>query len=324
MSDWCQITEDTLMDKGYVPRESEVTERGNQNKVVRVQCEDRNLAVKWFTETSYLRDSNIGSQSNRFVGGWYVQTRLQDLLDIPLPDILHAEFSSDRDFYIMENIDFVYADDLWSNDMYLMRVCQEIGSLLSEVHSISEASIGGIPGKKNDSMENMRRFIKRVENNVSETPYMAYKQDLSDLTNRYEQIFNPRSTKQLIHGDTAASNILTNKNGVIVGLVDWEDSMYADPLLDIAIFQSMVCDVFGVFSPWETETLRSSVVESYSRAVNSERLDILRALTHLWAGAKINSDAMLSPWNRVASRSQMTRQEIHRNRFESIIDEIEL
>lgn len=322
MDNWCQKTEDMLIDQGYVPNQSEITERGNQNKVVRVRCQDTDLAVKWFTEVEGFNGANIGSQSNRFVGGWYVQTRLQDLLDIPIPTIHHAEFSEDRDFYIMENIEFVYADDLWSNDMYLMRVCQEMGSILSQVHSVSESSIGGIPGKKNDTMENMRRFIKRVENNVSNTPYMAYEQDLSSLTNRYEQIFNPRSTKKLIHGDTAASNILTNNDGVIVGLVDWEDSMYADPLLDIAIFQSMVCDIFGVFSPWETKTLRDSVVESYSGAVNAERLRILRALTHLWAGAKINSEAMLSPWNRVAGRSQMTRQEIHRNRFESIVDEM--
>lgn len=322
MGDWCQETEDMLIDQGYSPRKSEVTERGNENKVVRVRCEDKNLAVKWFTESNHSDGSSIGTQSNRFVGGWYVQTRLQDLLDVPLADIYHAEFSENADFYIMENIDFVYADDLWSNDMYLMRVCQEMGSVLSQIHSISESTIGGIPGKKNDTMENMRRFIKRVENNISGTPYMAYKDDLSTLTNRYERIFNPLSTKKLIHGDTAASNILTNKDGVIVGLVDWEDSMYADPLLDIAIFQSMVCDIFGVFSPWETETLNESVVESYSGAVNSERLRILRALTHLWAGAKINSEAMLSPWNRVAGRSQMTRQEIHRSRFESIVDNI--
>lgn len=322
MGDWCQETEDMLIDQGYSPRKSEVTERGNENKVVRVRCEDKDLAVKWFTESNHSDGSSIGTQSNRFVGGWYVQTRLQDLLDVPLADIYYAEFSENADFYIMENIDFVYADDLWSNDMYLMRVCQEMGSVLSQIHSISESTIGGIPGKKNDTMENMRRFIKRVENNISGTPYMAYKDDLSTLTNRYEHIFNPLSTKKLIHGDTAASNILTNKDGVIVGLVDWEDSMYADPLLDIAIFQSMVCDIFGVFSPWETETLNESVVESYSGAVNSERLRILRALTHLWAGAKINSEAMLSPWNRVAGRSQMTRQEIHRSRFESIVDNI--
>jgi aminoglycoside phosphotransferase (APT) family kinase protein len=320
MSDWVEKTRSLLTERGYRIKSVEEAERGYQNEVVRANCESAELAVKWFVERDKARNT-ADAPSNSFIGGWYIQTRINKFLDVPLPNIRFAEFSDDY-FYVMDNIDFQYADDLWSNDMYLMRLCQEMGSVLSEIHSINESRLGGIPGKKNSTMENMRIYIQQVESTISGTPYMAYNDKLSSLDKRYEQIFNPRSTKCLVHGDPNAGNILTDENGVIVGLVDWEDAMYADPLLDLAIFQAMVCDIFGVFSPWEIETLRESVVESYSRAVNTERLNILRAFVHLWAGAKINSDAMLSPWNRVAGRSQMTRQEIHRNRFENLVNEI--
>jgi tRNA A-37 threonylcarbamoyl transferase component Bud32 len=322
MVDWVEKTRRVLTKRGYDVNTIAEAERGYQNKVIRADCSEKQLAVKWFIEKNNSNRS-IEDPSNSFIGGWYIQTRISEFLDIPIPNIRQAEFS-EQYFYIMDNIDFSYADDLWSNDMYLMRLCQEIGNILSQIHSINESRLGGIPGKKNNTMENMRIYAKNVESTITGTPYMAYKNKLDDLNKRYEQIFNPRSTKCLIHGDPDASNILTNEKGVVVGIVDWEDSMYADPLLDLAIFQAMVCDIFGVFSPWDMETLRQSVVESYSRAVNSERLEILRAIVHLWAGAKINSDAMLSPWNRVASRSQMTRQEIHRKRFENLTDDIRL
>lgn len=315
-------TRDILIDRGYMPKDVQIAERGYQNRVVRAECEEEHFVVKWFTDSEETRTSSVGHRSNRFIGGWYVQTRLSDMLDIPLPEILHADFSNQEGYYyVMDNVEFEYADDLWSNDMFLMTLSQEIGRILSKIHSVGESDIGGIPGKRNDTMENMRHYMKTVENMISGTPYATCKNDLRSLKKRYERIFNP-NTERLVHGDTTASNILTQESGIVVGIVDWEDSMYADPLIDIATFQAMVCDVFGVFSPWSIESLRESVVESYSRAVNHERLEILRAITHLWAGAKIDSEAMLSPWNRVASRSELTRQEIHRMRFESLSEDL--
>lgn len=313
-----------LRKNGFSPQSVEETERGYENKVFRANCESEVLAVKWFMDSENSNIPSIGPSSNQFIGGWYVQTRLIEMTDIPIPEVLVASFSSDTKYYVMKNIDFMYADDLWSNDMYLMRVCQEMGRIFSNLHSINDNSLGGIPGKKNDTMLNMRRFIKEVENSISETAYMAYSEEIKSLKRRYERIFNPRDTKRVIHGDPSAGNILTNEEGVVIGLVDWEDSMYADPLFDIAMFQAMVCDIFGIFSPWDLDSLRSSVVESYSQAVNSERLRILRALVHIWAASTIESESMLSPWNRVSSKSEMTRNEIHRSRFEELMNQIDL
>lgn len=324
MEDLRKQTLSELRKNGFSPQSVEETERGYENKVYRADCESEVLAVKWFTDSKNSNIPSIGPSSNQFVGGWYVQTRLIEITDIPIPKVLVASFSTNTKYYVMENIDFMYADDLWSNDMYLMRVCQEMGRTFSKVHSINDNSLGGIPGKKNDTMLNMRRFIKEVENSISETPYMAYSQEVESLKKRYERIFNPRETKSIVHGDPSAGNILTNEEGVVIGLVDWEEAMYADPLLDIAMFQAMVCDVFGIFSPWDLDSLRSSVVESYSQAVNSERLNILRALIHIWAASTIESESMLSPWNRVSGRSEMTRNEIHRKRFEDTIEQVQV
>lgn len=324
MDKWRNKTLDELRKRGYSPKSVQETERGYQNKVFRADCESMDVTLKWLTGSQNSNIPSIGSPSNQFIGGWYVQTRLYEITDIPIPEVLVANFSEEHKYYIMENIDFMYADDLWSNDMYLMRICQEIGRIFSDIHSINDNSLGGIPGKKNDTMVNMRRFIKEVENSISGTAYMAYSDEVDSLKKRYERIFNPRDKKNIIHGDPSAGNILTDEEGVVIGIVDWEDAMYADPLLDIALFQAMVCDIFGIFSPWDMDSLRSSVVESYSRAVNTERLNILRSLVHIWAASTIESDSMLSPWNRVSGRSEMTRNEIHRERFENIVEDIQI
>lgn len=321
MVDWKEKTLEELRRNGYSPLSVEETERGYQNKVFRAECTSEKVALKWFRDSNEYNIPSIGPHSNQFIGGWYVQTRMYQVTNIPIPRTIKFNFSDNRKYYIMEHIDFSYTDDLWSNDMYLMRVCQEMGSIFSKIHTVDDNILGGIPGKKNDTMVNMRRFIKEVENSVSDTPYMAYSEDINALKNRYERIFNPNQ-KNMIHGNPLTSNILTDEDGVVIGLVDWEDSMYADPLLDIALFDAMVCDVFGIFSPWDRESLKSSVKESYSNAVNDERLDILRSLVHIWAASTIESEAMLSPWNRVSGRSEVTRNEIHRERFEEIVNRL--
>lgn len=323
MTNWEKKTFSELRKNGFEPHSVEETERGRNNKVLRARCSSKDLAIKWFNSSKTSSVPSIGKDINTFIGGWYVHQRLLEMTDVPTPKIEMANFLGNECYYVMENVDFAYSDNLWSNDMYLFRMCQEMGSIFSNIHTVTESSLGGIPGKKNDVMVNMRRYIKNVENMIKNTPYNTYRQKVKNLKKRYERIFNPKS-RRLIHGDPTASNILTDTDGVIIGLVDWEDSMYADPLLDVAIFEAMVCDVFGVFSPWDIKTLRQSIEESYIHGVNEERLNILRSLVHIKSASFIKSESMLSPWNRVASQSQVTRQELHRNRFKQIIETMNL
>ena len=323
MDEWRKKTLSELQKHGYAPLSVSEFDGVDSNTVVQAECESADLVVKWFSDDSRPAIPNVGSPEDKFTGGWFIQNRLSNILDVNIPEVIVSKFSDEYNYYVMEEVDNRTDDELWFLDTYLLRICREIGSILSEVHGVSASALGGIPGKQTDPSINMRRFAKEVENTVSDTPYMAYSKQLDALTSRYEELYNPQSTC-LVHGSLVVNNIMTDEDGVVTGLIDWDESMYADPLFDIAFFQAQVCDVFGIFSPWSIETLRETVEESYSHAINNERLEILRVLIHLNTAAKVHDGHFYAPWKKIAKKSEMTRQEIHRERFELQMEDVDV
>jgi hypothetical protein len=78
----------------------------------------------------------------------------------------------------------------------------------------------------------------------------------------------------------------------------------------------------GTFSPWDREDLRGTVEEAYSNAVNTKRLNIIRAIVHLNAMAKIHNGFVLTSWSKVSQTAEKSRKKIHRDMFEDITEKL--
>lgn len=322
MDGWRRRTSNQLRKHGYEPLSMNRINRGDENTVIKVELDSRDIVIKWFTSDVSPVIPQPGKPIDRFIGGWYVQNRLDEIVNIPIPSITTSEFSKDdTNYYVMDMIPDFQDSNVWFKDTYTLTVCREIGSILSRLHSVSKASIGGIPGKTSDSMMNMRRVVKQTEKNIKNTPLESYRSRLDKLSQQYESQYQDKK-ESIVHGDLVASNIMTDSDGVITGITDWDDSMFSDPLYDIAVFESMVCDIMGTFSPWDREDLRGTVEEAYSNAVNTKRLNIIRAIVHLNAMAKIHNGFVLTSWSEVSQTAEKSRKKIHRDMFEDITEKL--
>jgi aminoglycoside phosphotransferase (APT) family kinase protein len=321
MEGWKKKTSRKFQKNGLEPRSMKRINRGDENTVVEVKTGNQDFIIKWFTSDMSPVIPQPGGPKDRFTGGWYVQSRLDDILEIPIPSILTAEFSKDDSYYIMEKVTDFQDSDVWFKDTFTLTLCREIGSILSRLHSVSKSSIGGIPGKDSDATRNMRRVMKQTEKNIRDTPYRNKKDQLKNLSDKYEDMYADRKAS-IVHGDLVASNILTNSDGIVKGITDWDDSMYSDPLYDIAIFHSMACDIMGEFCPWDKSSLRETVIESYSNAVDRKRLKILRAVVHLDSAAKIHKGDVLTTWSEVSQKTKESRKNIHENTFDNLLSDL--
>lgn len=301
---------------GYELKSFNIISKAYDNTIIVAKCKQKDVVIKMFSNEQIHNIPNIGDPEDRFIGSWYVQSRISQNLENTVPNVIGSEFSKSRNFYIMDKIQ--YNDNHnWSNNMYLIQMCQDIGSRLSDIHQISNNLIGGIPGKNSDPMINMRRYIKKVESNIKETKYRKYQNDLSELAEIYEEIYEPNN-KWIIHGDIEPSNILTDDSGLVKSVIDWDNSMYGDPLLDIAMCHTNICDIYSNRSPWDTDTVRNSVTESYQHAVNPKRLNILRSMVSLNRAAKL-----AHPHRKVNNDiNNRDLESIHIDSFNSIINTI--
>lgn len=120
-------------------------------------------------------------------------------------------------FLILDHIDGETAFPTSAADIQIARMAEE----LARIHSSTIASLPSLP-MRNDPIPELFDYLPRDEE------FDAIRQRLSKICNtRFD---GPAS---LLHGDFWPGNLLW-KDQQLVGILDWEDAAFGDPLSDVA------------------------------------------------------------------------------------------
>lgn len=97
----------------------------------------------------------------------------------------------------------------------------KMAETLAEVHSLPIAGLPTLP-KRNDPLPEIFDYLPQ------DAEFAALRQSLSEVGDT-----NYKGTSALLHGDFWPGNLLW-KDQHLVGILDWEDAAYGDPLSDVA------------------------------------------------------------------------------------------
>jgi Ser/Thr protein kinase RdoA (MazF antagonist) len=156
-------------------------------------------------------------------------------------------------------------------------VRRQVGEVLRGLHAITFENFGyietGVTAPAASNVEYMRR---RIERKVRNGPAR-----LREALDRYfaenEDVFTGCAQAVLCHNDAHDANVLV-ADGVVTGLLDWENAVAADPILDLAKAHA--------FSDGRSEATLAALVEGYGplRADWREAFELYVAdhLLELW------------------------------------------
>jgi aminoglycoside phosphotransferase (APT) family kinase protein len=96
-----------------------------------------------------------------------------------------------------------------------------MAEMLAEVHSLPIAGLPTLP-MRNDPLPEIFKYLPQ------DAEFAALRQRLSEMG---DTTYN--GTGALLHGDFWPGNLLW-KDQQLVGILDWEDAAYGDPLSDVA------------------------------------------------------------------------------------------
>ncbi|PSQ43469.1 hypothetical protein BRD17_06065 [Halobacteriales archaeon SW_7_68_16] len=300
--------EDLLSGHGFTPESSAEVGTGVMNHVVRVACTDRTCVVKWPME---------GAEGRGIVREWYLLAYVLDDAAVPTPEPIVTEHTDDGFRHAMTHLDHELPRDNWTDEGVLERACRAVGRTLRSVHEVDDVDHAPLAGTA-DPRASMTDRFDRVRERIEGTTYEGSAGTLKALIGRYHERYDEEAC--LLHGDPTTGNLLFDRAGELVGLIDWEDARVADPLWDLAQFESGVSYPFGAVGQHDPTTLRRAVEEGYGDGVDSERYRVLLALEHLWRAAGIEIHGPFTQWRRVDTTVDV--ETLHRKRFEAIVDDL--
>jgi aminoglycoside phosphotransferase (APT) family kinase protein len=145
---------------------------------------------------------------------------------IPAPEVVHEGAG----FLLMTRVPgtparFSEADPV--------EVSRQLGRLLRELHAITFDSFGYIETRVTSPVPtNLEYMRRRIEPKVRSGP-PALRDALETHFAEREAAFVGCETAVLCHNDAHDANVLV-ESGRITGLIDWENSVAADPIFDLA------------------------------------------------------------------------------------------
>lgn len=161
--------------------------------------------------------------------------------DIPIPKPIHTgSFGNTQYISISEKSPGKILEKFSKDE--ISSLMPSIISTLDAIHATpipSEETFGDWKGNKTtfpnwksflaDRVNTLRRYNSRPGKAPFYEPFFV-----EDMLSRYESLiaYCP-NTRKLLHGDYGFSNTLSDGEK-ITGVIDWEQSMYGDPLFDVA------------------------------------------------------------------------------------------
>ncbi|NVM04554.1 MAG: aminoglycoside phosphotransferase family protein [Candidatus Helarchaeota archaeon] len=165
---------------------------------------------------------------------------------IPVPEIYIYDTSHsivDSDYIIMEKIDGITATDAhfltknqWDNVLY------QIGEYLRELHSITAEEYGYLgehhPMEPQKDWASAFRVMwnKMVNQIVDVEGYSKMEGEFfTELLDKYIEIFKHNPASSLLHMDIWHQNIILDRSGKIVGIVDWDRALWGDVEIEFSV-----------------------------------------------------------------------------------------
>lgn len=162
--------------------------------------------------------------------------------DIPVPDVLGYDNSCTickSPYFFMEKLDGKSLNEVKStlSPEQFAAIYAETGRILKKVNEISCPRFG-YPGQPEfQSSEWYRVFHKMLEAGIHDAQNGNVDLKISidllwDYLEKDKCIFEEVTEPKLVHWDCWDGNIFV-KNGVVTGIIDWERSLWADPLMEV-------------------------------------------------------------------------------------------
>lgn len=299
-----------LRKHGFDPMSVSTFDQGAKGAVIHAECAETDCVIKWSTgqrpRHNYLKE-------------WYLQSTVLENTTVPTPETYVAEDPRDGEFYhIMEYIDHQKPDNRWHEGSFLPQVCEDGGTVITQLHEVDPDDIGGLPGESGNPMKAVADRFAHLPERIQGTPAAEYTDRVSELQGTHEQLFGSTG-RTLIHADLMSENILFRTDGSIAGIIDWESAAYSDRLVDLAKFEVQICTSFSVFGPHDPDDLAETFRGSYDHSIDERRLLVLKILENLSLAAGIHKVGHFVPWKRIRHRADTSGTELHLERAGTLL-----
>jgi len=158
--------------------------------------------------------------------------------EVPVPRIVGADH--DERVLVLERIDGVSTSTLADDDVPMLY--RELGRLLARLHAIELEAFGyltadGVVEPHATNLDYMRsQFAKRLASFAELGGDTALRNAIERHVRTREELLVCGPTAVFCHNDCHEGNVLVTgeANGVVAGLLDFENALAGDPLLDVA------------------------------------------------------------------------------------------
>lgn len=158
-----------------------------------------------------------------------------------------------------------------------------IGEMLGKIHKIGrENMLASIQLKQfnKPSSEVLKEKLLKYKNDIenkntkdgTDVLFLKYINFKLSIISKVDMVLLPNDN--LIHGDYHTGNILMDKNGVIIGVCDWEKTEYAPRAYELA--RSLIYNCFGEDHVLQNALAQSrSFIKGYLSQVSIEKKEIM-------------------------------------------------
>ena len=211
--------------------DSFICENGKRRYVLRIAPPDSMLQL--FYEYRMMRQEP------------HIHERVRSETTVPVPRILATDFSRqhiDRDFLVMEMLPGKPMTDTGTRASY--RAFEELGGYVAQLHNLQEErGLFGYVGAHNcmDPQPDWQSAFFEMYRKLLEdiTALGIYDRSTADwalsLLHSHAPVFEHTSTSHLCHGDLWVENILTDEEGKVTGVLDFDRACWGDIEWDLAI-----------------------------------------------------------------------------------------
>jgi len=231
--------------------------------------------------------------------------RIKNKASIPVPEVLFYDNSRalcDSEYFFMEKISGesfrAIRDQL--NDEQTSGILFEIGRINKEINEIEGVRFGSAaqPDKQTADWKSAFRHIFFdiiADGRDAEIKLPVSYEHIEDIFERFAFACDHVQEPRLIHWDLWPGNVLV-ENGKVTGIIDWDRTLWADPLMECFFRPEFVnhdfCSGYGIdFSKLDRNArIRRALYNLYVYLVMRVACDYRGYTTHIeWAKRKIDS-----------------------------------
>jgi fructosamine-3-kinase len=167
--------------------------------------------------------------------------------DVPVAKIIEHDFSGSiiqNNWLLMERLEGNALSEITLWGQSLDKLFYKLGKSIKDVHNIKNTWFGYPEDPDSDTNEKTwyNAFFKmwsRLLNDIRDTNLYTDNDVkwLKNLLENKKKFFNHNPEPTLLHMDIWAQNILTNMNGDLTGIVDWDRGLWGDPEIEFSVIE---------------------------------------------------------------------------------------